>query len=68
MHVGAPKEIKYQLVQLDTILFWPELKQNKTQATWLESQQKRPRATEALIQDLHHPPLNCMLLMKTVLF
>lgn len=67
-HVEAPKEFKYQLGQLDTILLWPELKRNKTQAAWLESQQKRPWATGVLIQNLHHPPLNWMKLMKSVLF
>lgn len=62
----APKEIIYQLGQLDTILFWPELKQNTPQAPRLQSQQTRPRATGALSQDLHHPPPNCMLFTKAV--
>lgn len=62
----APKEVIYQLGQLDTILFWPELKQNTPQAPRLQSQQTRPRATGALSQDLHHPPPNCMLFTKAV--
>lgn len=68
LQVEVPKEIKYQLEQLDTIFFWSELKENKIRATWLESQHKRPRATGALTQPPHHPSLNCTFLMRTVLF
>lgn len=68
-HVEAPKEIKYQPGQMDASLFWPELKQNKVYTAWLGNWQRpTSRPTGALIQDLQHPPLNCMLLMRTVLF
>lgn len=68
-HIEAPKEIKYQPGRMDTSFFWPELKQNKVYATWLENWQRpTSRPAGALMQDLHHSPLNCMLLMRTVLF
>lgn len=68
VHVESPKKIKYQLGQLDTILFWPELKQNKNTGNLTGEPTEKAQSNRSVIQDLHHPPLDCMLLMKTELF
>lgn len=68
VHIDSPKEIKYQLGQLDTILFWSELKQNKNTGNLTGEPPEKAQSNGNVIQDLHHPPLDCMLLMKTVLF